>query len=164
MTTSSKTLDRGSQKTSRSHEADLYGWVEDQMALLRANDVGSIDAPHLTQELAELGRSEFQRLVSAVRLVLHHLLKWDYQQSHRSRSWVLSIEGHRADIEDLLAENPSLKPRTNEALLKAYAKARRDAMRETGLAEPVLPIRCPYDWSEMTTRVIEWDDYRTPKG
>ena len=41
---STKTLDRRTANVSRAYEADLYGWVEDQVALLKANEVGSIDA------------------------------------------------------------------------------------------------------------------------
>ena len=42
-----KTIDRA-VKGGRAYEADLYGWVEDQVALLKANEVGSIDASHIT--------------------------------------------------------------------------------------------------------------------
>ena len=83
---STKTLDR-TVKAGRIYEADLYGWVEDQVALLKANEVGSIDASHITRELDDLGRSEFDKLVGAIRVVLHHLLKWDHQPDRRSRSW-----------------------------------------------------------------------------
>ena len=71
---STKTLDR-TVKAGRVYEADLYGWVEDQVALLKAGDVGSIDASHITRELEDLGRSEFNKLVGALRVVLLHLLK-----------------------------------------------------------------------------------------
>ena len=145
-------------KTARRYQDDLYGWVEDQIALLRANEVGSIDASHVTQELAELGRSEFQRLVSAIRLVLHHLLKWDYQPERRSRSWAITIRQQRRRIAYEIKDSPSLKSKIKEATVRAYLDAVDDVHRETGLAESVFPETCPYDWDAITLRPISWDD------
>ena len=105
-----KTLDRDIVGPGRSYDADLYGWVEDQMLLLRANEFGSIDTSHITQELTDLGRSEFDKLVSAIRLVLQHLLKWDYQPERRSRSWVATVREQRRQIGYELGDSPSLKP------------------------------------------------------
>jgi hypothetical protein len=141
---STKTLDR-TVKTGRVYEADLYGWVEDQVALLKAGDVGSIDASRITQELNDLGRSEFDKLVSAVRVVLHHLLKWDHQPERRSRSWVITIDEHRRRIRRELRDSPSLKPRIEEATGEAYPGA---------LADEVFPRMCPYSWQEIVERKV----------
>jgi hypothetical protein len=154
---STKTLDR-TVKAGRVYEADLYGWVEDQVALLKAGDVGSIDASHITRELEDLGRSEFNKLVGALRGVLLHLLKWDYQPERRSRSWVLTIYAQRERIADELEDSPSLKPRLQEALQKAYARGLRDAERETGLPLSVFPDVCPYEWHDVIQRPVHLDD------
>src|SRR4051794_39526001 len=147
---STKTLERKTAKVGRSYEADLYGWVEDQVALLKANEVGSIDASHISRELEDLGRSEFNKLVRALRVVLLHLLKWDYQPERRSRSWVLTIDAQREQIADELEDSPSLTPRLQEALHKAYARGLRDAESETGLPPSVFPNVCPYEWHDVT--------------
>jgi hypothetical protein len=150
---STKTLDRNA-KAGRVYEADLYGWVEDQVTLLRAGDVGSIDASHITQELNDLDRSEFDKLVSAVRVVLHHLLKWVHQPERRSRSWVITIDEHRRRIRRELRDSPSLKPRIEEAAGEAYPGALADARRETGLLPKVFPRICPYSWQEIVERKV----------
>src|SRR5436305_6017814 len=154
---STKTVDRKAM-AGRVYEADLYGRVEVQDALLKANEVGSIDASHITRELDDLGRSEFDKLVSAIRVVLQHLLKWDHQPERRSRSWVITIDEHRDRINYELDDNPSLRPRIQEAILKAYASARRQAIRETQLAAATFPETCPYDWKDITLRTIPQDD------
>lgn len=153
-----KVLDREIIKDGRSYESDLYGWVEDQMALLRANEVGSIDAAHISQELTDLGRSEFDKLVSATRIVLHHMLKWDHQPERRTRSWVITIAEHRHRIIDELGDSPGLKPRIQEATQKAYIAARRTAARETRLAVTTFPEACPYEWNDITQRSIQDSD------
>lgn len=152
-----KTLDQKIAKAGRSYDADLYGWVEDQVALLRAGEIGSIDASHITQELDELGRSEFNKLVSALRVVLQHLLKWDHQSDRRSRSWVNSIQIQRRRIAREITDSPSLKPRILEAIELSYFDAVRKASDETGLPTKEFPESCPYTWEDITSRPIGWD-------
>src|SRR5436305_6903510 len=136
---STKTLDRKTAKVSRAYEADLYGWVEDQVALLKANEVGSIDASNIIRELEDLGRSEFDKLVSAIRVVLHHLLKWDHQPERRSRSWVITVRTHRRRIRRELRNSASLKPKVEQAVGEAYRDALDGARRETGLSRQLFP-------------------------
>ena len=57
-----------------------------------------------------MGREQFNKLVSAFRVAMLHMLKRDHQPSLRSRSWVLSIDEQRLEIADVLADNPGLKP------------------------------------------------------
>lgn len=153
-----KTLDHNNVQPGRSYDADLYGWVEDQIELLRANEVGSIDASHITQELTDLGRSEFDKLVSAIRLVLQHLLKWDYQPERRSRSWVATVREQRRQIGYELSDSPSLKPRISEAIRRAYPAAVESAAKETRLPDEAFPEDCPYNWEDITLRSIIWDN------
>ena len=63
-----------------------------------------------------MGREQFNKLVSALRVLTAHMLKWDHQPPPRSRSWVLTIEEQRLEITDVLADNPGLKPRIGEAI------------------------------------------------
>jgi hypothetical protein len=153
-----KIIDRDIGKVGRLHEADLYGWVQDQVALLHSGEIGSIDASHITQELEELGRSEFNKLVSALRNVLHHMLKWDHQPKRRSRSWAVTVRTQRRLIEREIKSSPSLKPRILEAITFAYGDAVVVAQSETGLPIATFPERCPYNWDEITSRPIVWDD------
>ena len=57
-----------------------------------------------------MGREQFNKLVSALRVAMLHMLKWDHQPGRRSRSWMLSIKQARFDITDVLDDNPGLKP------------------------------------------------------
>jgi hypothetical protein len=164
MTTTTKV--RGSveaaARTQRRYGDDLYGWVEDQIALLKSGRLSEIDADSIADELSDVGNEQYDKLESAIRVVLLRLLKWDHQPSHRSRSWVLSIREHRRRIERVLRKNPSLKPSIEEAVGEAYDNARDDAMRETDLPTPTFPVRCAYDWETILKRAVEFDDVRSP--
>lgn len=157
-----KALNRSSTNLGRTYDADLYGWIEDQMVHLRSNEVGSIDASNITQELTDLGRSEFDKLVSAIRIVLLHLLKWDHQLERRSRSWVITIDEHRKRITYELSDSPSLKPRIQDAIVEAYRAARSAAARETGFTRSTFPETCTYRWDDITHRRISWEGESSP--
>jgi hypothetical protein len=164
MTTTIKARDSAEVEapSRRGYADDLYGWVEDQIALLKAGRLSEIDATNIAEELSDVGNEQYDKLESAIRVVLLHLLKWDHQSSHRSKSWVLSIREHRRRIDRVLRKNPSLKPSIEEAMGEAYEDALDDAMRETNLPKTAFPVLCAYDWETILKRAIEFDDLRSP--
>jgi hypothetical protein len=56
--------------------------------------------------------------------------------------------------QDVIGDNPGLKPRIAEASERAYRKARIEAARETGLEESQFPDACPYGWDDLVARDI----------
>jgi hypothetical protein len=131
---------------------DFYSWLMEQAAHVRAGRWEALDRENLAEEIESLGREQFNKLESALRVLMMHMLKWDHQPRRRGRSWKLSIKGQRLDLEDVLADNPGLEPRTPEATERAYRKARIDAAKETGLDENTFPEACPYTWNDVVAR------------
>src|SRR5205814_7615525 len=99
---------------------DFYSWLNEQARNVREGRWEAIDRENLAEEIESLGREQFNKLESAFRVLLMHILKWDYQPSKRSRSWTLSIKTQRVEIEDILSDNPGLKTRIGEAIARAY--------------------------------------------
>jgi predicted DNA-binding ribbon-helix-helix protein len=137
------------------YERDFYSWLIEQARHLRDGRFEALDCDNLAEEIESLGREQFNKLVSALRVLMVHILKWDHQQALRSRSWMLSIQEQRIEIADVLDDNPGLKPRSPEALARAYRRARIEAAKETGLDEDKFPAACPYTFDEMMTRVFK---------
>lgn len=137
------------------YENDFYTWTREQGALMRAGRLAEVDWTNLAEEIESLGRNEYQRLVSFYRLTLTHMLKWEHQPNHRSASRATSIRIHRDHAADVLAANPGLKPRLDEAFAQAYRGARLDAVQETGLRLAVFPEACPFTRDEMLGRPYE---------
>ena len=164
ITTKARDTPETEGRTQRRYGDDLYGWVEEQIALLKAGRLSEIDANNIAEELSDVGNEQYDKLESAIRVVLLHLLKWDHQPSHRSKSWVLSIREHRRRIDRVLRKNPSLKPSIEEAMGEAYENARDDALRETDLPKTAFPAKCAYDWETILKRAIEFDDLRSPES
>ncbi|MFD2182204.1 DUF29 domain-containing protein [Rhodoplanes azumiensis] len=138
-----------------SYDRDLYTWALEQARLIRAGDFSAVDVENVAEEIESLGREQFSKLESAFRVLLMHMLKWDFQPERRSRSWALSITEKRLVLEDVLDDNPGLKPRIPEAIARAYRKARVGAARETKRDVRQFPELCPYPLADITDRPFE---------
>ncbi len=136
------------------YEDDLYTWVQEQMALLRAGRLVEIDALNIAEELSDVGNEQLDKLESAIAVLTMHLLKWDKQPERRSRSWQLTVRERRRRIHRVLKKNPGLKPKITEVIDEGYADGRDRAFAETELPDDALPEACPYTFDEMMTREI----------
>lgn len=124
------------------YEQDETDWLEQMSDLVARRRLEEIDWDHLSEYLSDMAirdrREVFQRLVR----LLVHLIKWEHQPSHRSRSWEMTITTQRLDLGDLL-ESKTLRNHAGHVLEKAYARARKLVAGETGLVEDAFPTRCP---------------------
>ena len=139
------------------YERDFYAWASEQAGLLSNGQTGQLDFANLAEEIGDLGRSEFRAYVSAYRVLLLHMLKWDHQPDKRTRSWLGSINVQRVRVERVLEESPSLSSRTEEAITKAYREARIEAATETGLKIATFPELCSYELGEILMRPFDLD-------
>ena len=142
----------GDEPVSAAYERDFYSWLLEQAHQLRAGRWDALDRDNLAEEIESLGREQFNKLESALRVLLLHMLKWDYQPERRGRSWWATIGEQRLRLDDLLADNPGLRPRILEAVTRAYRRARLRAVKETDLDEARFPRACPYSWDDIVAR------------
>ncbi|HZT25947.1 MAG TPA: DUF29 domain-containing protein [Pseudolabrys sp.] len=134
---------------------DFYSWLIEQARFVREGRWDALDRSNLAEEIESLRREQFNKLESALRVLLTHILKWDHQPSRRNRAWAVSIRQQRLDVDDVLGYNPGLKPRIAEALARVYRKARLQAVKETRLKESRFPEKCPYSFDEVVSRKFE---------
>lgn len=137
-------------------EADLYSWARRQAELLRAGRLSEIDAAAIAEEIDDVGEEQYDKLESALRVLMLHLLKWDHQPPMRSRSWTLTIREQRRRAERQLRKNPGLRSQVGEAMEAAYEDARLEAANETGLPLSIFPVRRPFEHTEIMQRSIVW--------
>jgi hypothetical protein len=133
-----------SAKTTR-YDEDFYAWSREQAALLRAGKASRADLENIAEEIESMGKTEKRELLSRLTVLLLHLVKWRFQPMMRGRSWRLSVEGQRLDIEDLLQENPSLRPVLAGLIAQAWRRALIEAEKETGLEASNFPTLCPWE-------------------
>jgi hypothetical protein len=134
------------------YDRDFYSWLMEQARHVREARWDAVDRENLAEEIESLGREQFNKLESALRVLMMHMLKWDHQPDRRSRSWSISIRQQRLEVDDVLADNPGLKSRIAEAVARGYRKARLEATNETGLDEATFPDSCPYSWDDIVSR------------
>ncbi|WP_375455420.1 DUF29 domain-containing protein [uncultured Methylobacterium sp.] len=142
------------------HADDLYTWVEEQVAHLRAGRADALDLANIAEELNDVGLSEYYRLQSAVEIVLVHMLKWDHQPERRGRGWALSITEHRERVGIVLRKSPGLKSSLAEAQENAFRLARLRAAREMRRPVEALPDACPYAWDDILNRPFDLDSVK----
>lgn len=131
------------------YESDFHGWTQQQARLLRAGRLSELDLDHIAEDIESVGASERNQIQNRLRILLAHLLKWQFQPEYRSRSWEAAIEEQRLSLGDVLEENPSLKPHVDARIHKAYPLAVLLAVRETNLDKSVFPGECPYARDEI---------------
>ena len=131
------------------YDEDFFLWTERQAALIRAGRFELVDWEHVAEEIEATGRRERRELGSRLKVLMTHLLKWQFQPQKRSRSWRATINDQRDEIEQLLADNPSLRGEVEGLGRGRYRTARANAAGESGLALKALPARCPYAAEQM---------------
>lgn len=137
-------------QTSGLYEQDFYAWANEQAALLRSGQLNLADIDHIAEEIESMGKTEKRELMSRLKVLLMHLLKWRYQPGLRGNSWRLTIKEQRREVAHHLKDNPSLKARLSETMADAYEIAVIEAERETGLPEETFPTTCPWSFAEIT--------------
>ncbi|MBD2454398.1 DUF29 domain-containing protein [Nostoc sp. FACHB-87] len=136
-------------KQTNLYETDFYAWSQQQANLLRHQQWHQLDLSNLIEEIESLGRKERQELRNRLSILIAHLLKWEYQPTKRSRSWLATIRIQRRDILKLLEENPSLNSYLEIAIQEAYENARDLASAETNLPLSTFPHQCYYIFADI---------------
>jgi hypothetical protein len=136
-------------KTTCQYDDDFYGWTQAQAALLREEKAADLDYANLAEEIESLGKRERHELEHRLMRLLQHLLKWQYQQTRRGRSWRSTIVEQRSRIARRLQESPSLRREVPAMLAAEYPLARLKASDETRLEESVFPEVCPWTAAQV---------------
>ncbi|BAP54684.1 hypothetical protein THII_0387 [Thioploca ingrica] len=92
------------------YEQDFHQWIEHHITLLRDGRLNEIDVEHLIEELEGMAGRDRNELVSRLKILIAHLLKWQFQLQQLSerwkefdgRSWQRSIIEQRSEIADQL--------------------------------------------------------------
>jgi len=136
------------------YESDFCLWAEHMAQLLRDGRFAELDLDNLVEEVEDMSGSQKRALLSNLRILLLHLLKYRYQPTKRTQSWRSSIIEHRLRIQEAFEESPSLKPYFLESFDKAYQKARKQASLETELPIQTFPQECPFP--QKSVLADEW--------
>jgi hypothetical protein len=131
------------------YDQDYYLWLQETKINIEKRNLQALDWDNLLEEIESLGKREQKAVKSNLRIVILHLLKWNYQPEKRSQSWVYSIAEHRQRLYDDFETSPSLKGYCQEVFPKAYHEGRKLAVKETGLSINDFPENPPFSLQEI---------------
>ncbi|MBI3959993.1 MAG: DUF29 domain-containing protein [Chloroflexi bacterium] len=123
---------------------DFHRWLTANVEMIRWGKLSDIDAEHIAEELEAMSKRERREVISRLTVLLAHLLKWEFQPAHRSRSWRNTLTVQRGELSDLLEDSPSLRSELEQYIDRAYARACLLAEDETSLEASAFPSQCPY--------------------
>jgi len=138
-----------STTSARLYETDFYGWIQNQVGVLRAGNFASLDLDNLIEEIEDMGKRQKQELRSRLSVLFAHLLKWQYQPRLQGNSWVSTIKVQRFEIKVHIDDNPSLKHCLDDTISKAWQGAVIMAETETGIDQSTFPAQCPWTFEQV---------------
>ena len=69
------------------YEQDFDVWALHNAELLRQGRLTEIDAEHIADELESMGKRDRRELLSRLKILIGHMLKWRFQPTQRCSSW-----------------------------------------------------------------------------
>lgn len=127
------------------YDQDYYKWLEQTATAISTGQWNEVDIANLVEEIKDMGKSEKRALESNLTVILLDLLKYKYQPTHRSNSWLSSILEHRLRIKKQIKESPSLRPYLEQVFEECYNDARLRSAVETGLVLTTFPTENPFN-------------------
>ena len=116
------------------YDLDFYAWSVQQAGRIRAA-AGThpnllIDWNEVAEEIEDLGKSLERELYSRLTTIIEHLLKLQFSPALDPREgWQYTVLRERGQIESLLKQSPSLRPKLPTLLPDARREATRVVTR-----------------------------------
>ena len=137
------------QSRKQLYESDYHLWVVETVKQLQNREIEEIDWENLIDEVSDLSRREKRRLESLLTHLFEHLLKlkyWNSEREFNQNHWKREILNFRQQLQEVLADSPSLKPYVKEVYPQCYQKGRKLASTASGLPlqtfpeQPIAPL------------------------
>jgi len=129
------------------YDHDFYAWVQEQAALLKARQFDALDLDNLIEEVESIARQERHLLWHRFRTLLTHLVAWWGEIPERCIRWEGVIADQRQQIQDILADSPSLAPLALEELVEAWESVRKRSADQWYNA--AFPETCPWTLEQV---------------
>jgi len=117
------------------YDTDYHLWVTETVKQLQNRELDSLDWENLIEEVSDLSRRNQKKLKSLLKLLFEHLLKLKYWQAEIDRNqnhWKREIRNFRQQIQDELADSPSLTRYFIGIIPDCYQSARKLVADDTG--------------------------------
>ena len=138
--------------TSKSlYETDYMLWVETTLEQIKHRQIDKLDWDNLAEEIESLGIEFRHKVDSYLKQLLIHLLLYQYWTSEREfcgEGWRDEIDNFRDEL-DTLFESKTLYNFFLTRINLIYPKARKRAIKKTGLSSNCFPEQCPFSVEQL---------------
>ncbi len=135
------------------YETDETAWLETTADLIRSGRLDQIDLDTLAEYLTDMALRDKREVLSRLKVLITHLLKWQFQPENRGASWRRTVADERQELLDIM-ESGSLHNHALDVLAKAYRHGVSLATAETGLPETTFPAECPWPLDEILSKPL----------
>lgn len=140
--------------TSFLYDRDYQQWLEETVKLLRDRSFELLDLDNLIEEIEDMGKSSKREVFNRLVVLLIYLLKWKYQSSKQSNSWLSTINEQRRQLFLLFRDSPSLQKSYLPTIFdECYQMACKLAAKETKLPVTTFLESCPF----TEVQVLDFD-------
>lgn len=116
---------------SQLYDRDLALWYADTLAKLKAGVLDELDTEHLIEEIEGLAARDRRELKTRLKVLLAHLLKRIYvSMPENYRGWENTIDEQREQLQDLLAQSPSLRAYFVEVFEESWQRALNQVQKD----------------------------------
>ena len=108
------------------YDRDYFLWLTTTAEQLKQGRLADVDLENLIEEIESMGKSQRHSIKSFLKRLLEHLLKlayWELERKYNLKHQREEIYNFRDEIQDLLADSPSLKPYLKEIFEESYTTA-----------------------------------------
>ncbi|MCX8000758.1 MAG: DUF29 domain-containing protein, partial [Leptospiraceae bacterium] len=131
------------------YEEDENLWLFENAKLIREGKLEQVDFEHIVEFLEDMGRRDFREVLSRLRVLIMHILKWIFQKEKRSGSWKRTIIEQRKRLNDEFVDSKNLKNHAKKNFSKTYLDGREMAAAETNLPLSVFPEEPPFTFEQV---------------
>ena len=124
-------------------EISRTAWLETTAQLLRNQRWDEIDADRLVEYLKDMACRDRRSVESRLLILIMHVLKWSFQQAHRTPSWKNTIDEQQRMLTEA-TQKGTLRNHAIECLPELYQMARVMAAEETFIEIEAFPEVCEY--------------------
>jgi hypothetical protein len=73
---------------SQLYATDFNLWLEQTINHLKKGNLEALDLDNLIEEISDMVRNNRREVFSRLKVLLMHLLKWQYQPEKRTNNWI----------------------------------------------------------------------------
>lgn len=131
------------------YEEDEHLWLFENAKLLREGKVNLADIEHIAETLEDMGKRDFREVLSRMRVLMTHLLKWIFQPDQRSSGWKGTIREQRKELRRSFKDSTNLLNYAKSNWQNEYEDAKEVASDESGLPLSAFPEEPPFTFEQV---------------